>query len=83
MKARMAALQTFVLTASMITWMIYDEGACADGSFVFVTQIPTCHHSLLQGMRMYEVFGKPVEAPCQPGCLSLRTALRTYNLRVS
>ena len=48
MKARMAALQTFVLTASMITWIIYDEGAYADGSFVFVTQIATCHHSLLQ-----------------------------------
>ena len=49
MKARMAALQIFVLTASMITWIIYDEGACADASFVFVTQIATCHHSLLQG----------------------------------
>ena len=41
--------QEIVIKHVRVEHIITLEGACADGSFVFVTQIATCHHSLLQG----------------------------------
>ena len=41
--------QEMVIKHVRVEHIITLEGTCADGSFVFVTQIATCHHSLLQG----------------------------------